>query len=285
MEEHNLLQPLISTTTNATAAATTEDDVTESTSPVMYRVALVIFIGILSIWANYEASKGFEVTIVNEAGDTPAGRRFALFFISDDKATRIVLSTSHFAEQVLYPKASHPKKQVNRVTLRLAGRNLTQAVVVNVSNNNEFDLHISPSVMEEINLKKAMVSAVQRGMARVWLWDGEMSAPTSLIDGIVEYVGISAGFASSSVSGCLDSPESSYDNSCWNDRDSLVVASFLTYCERVRNGFIGRLNQAMREGWHVRMIDDALGLPTQQLCSSYNSSTIEIPNTMGPTPG
>ncbi|XP_042495802.1 uncharacterized protein LOC122074881 [Macadamia integrifolia] len=289
MEEHNLIQPLIATTTtntNATAAAsTTDDDITASISSIINRMVFLFFIAIVSIWANYEASKGFEVTIINDAGQSPAGRRFALFFVSDDKATRIVLNTSYFAEKLLYPDATHlkNKKQVNRVTLRLAGRNLSQAVVVNMTNNHEFVLHINPSVMEETNVDKAMVSAIQRGMARVWVWDGEMSAPTSLLDGMVEYVGISAGFAATSNYSGDFAPELSDGNSCWEDRDRLAVANFLDYCERVRHGFIVRLNQHMREGWHVRTMDDALGLPAQQLCSSYYYSTIQIPHTMGPT--
>ncbi|KAJ4982444.1 hypothetical protein NE237_033281 [Protea cynaroides] len=282
MEDHHLLQPIVSTITTTTTAID-DDDIAVSTSAIIYRMVMVIFIAIVSIWANYEASKGFEIIIINDAGNTPAGHRFAVFFISDGKAIRIVQNTSEFAEKVLYPNASQPKKQVHHVTLRLAGRNLTDVVVVNMSKSHEFVLHISPSMMEEINLEKAMVSAVQRGMARVWLWDGEIStAPRSIIDGMVEYVGISAGFGGSPDSGGLKLPE--FDgNSCWDDRDSVNVARFLNYCERVRPGFIGRLNQAMRDGWDVRTVDDALGLPAQQLCYYYYSSIVRISNVMGPT--
>jgi hypothetical protein len=40
----------------------------------------------------------------------------------------------------------------------------------------------------------AMVSLVQRSMARIWLWDGESSAPPTLLDGLVEYISMVAGF-------------------------------------------------------------------------------------------
>ncbi|XP_042482243.1 uncharacterized protein LOC122062665 [Macadamia integrifolia] len=280
MEEHPLLQTLIPTTTATIAAGSSIPEtanVTASISQIIYRIALVIFIAIVSIWANYEASKGFAVTIINDAGDTPVGHRFSLLFVSNDKATRIVLKTSQFAENILYPDAGNPKKRVDRVTIRFTGQNLTHAVVVNTSNRHEFVLHISPCVMLETNVENAMVSAVQRGMARVWLWDGEMRAPTSLLDGLVEYVSVSAAataaaavVTASSESGNIRwSPENSGGQNCWDDRDSMAVAQFLSYCEGHRHGFIGRLNQALREGWHVRMVDDALGLPAQQLCSSY----------------
>lgn len=273
MEKNHFLQPFTPTTTAtaATTITTGNDDFTvmSSTSQIILRIISVILIATISLWANNEASKGFEVTVINDAGNTPAGLRFELLFVSNDKAAATVLNTSLFAEKILYPNASYPKKQVDRVTLRLAGRNLTHAVVVNPTNKYEFVLHISPSVMMEANVKQAMASAVQRGMARIWLWDGEESAPTSLLDGMVEYIIISAGFTPSSDSGSLWLPESDPTSICWNDKDSVAVAHFLNYCEGLRKGFIGRLNQVMKDRWDKQMVDDALGLPAKSLCSNY----------------
>ncbi|XP_010243671.1 PREDICTED: uncharacterized protein LOC104587674 [Nelumbo nucifera] len=283
MEDPHILEPFIPATTTAAATATPTTAIdTSSSSPIISRLLLLFFIGLLSIWANYEASKGFEVNVINEADDTPAGRRFALFFVSNDKITRIVLNTSQFAEKILYPDDSFPKKPVNRVVIRFSSRKMSHPVVVESKEKDEFVLHISPSVMEDEKVEKAMVSAVQRGMARLWIWGGEKGAPTSLLDGMVEYISISAGFPHLPDSGNgLRLPES--NSTCWDDKDSTAVANFLNYCEGIRNGFIGRLNQAMQDPWHNRTMDDALGLPAQTLCSSYySSSTVKISKTVGP---
>ncbi|KAF8408967.1 hypothetical protein HHK36_005037 [Tetracentron sinense] len=272
MENLHILQPLTTTTTAAAAAAY---------SRIILRLVLVLFIAIVSIWANYEESKGFAITVVNDAGDTPAGRRFSLLFLSNDKATRIVLKTSGFAEKILFPDDRHPKKPVDHVIVRLSSRNLTHPVVVSSVNKTEFVLHISPSVMEETNVEKAMILAVQRAMARVWLWDGQDGAPSSLLDGMVEYINILAGLAPVSDSGGLQLPES--DTICWEDKDPVAVAHFLNYCEGLREGFIGRLNRGMQDQWNERTVDDALGLPSQQLCVSYYSTILQLPNSFNST--
>ncbi|KAK9284765.1 hypothetical protein L1049_023942 [Liquidambar formosana] len=281
MEDQYLFQPLVpiptTTTTTSTSNSLNEIDgdntkLSSSNSAILLRLLSILFIGILSIWADHEASKGFRLSILNDAKHSPAGRRFKLLYVSNDEATRIVLNTSRFVEKLLYPDKNHPKKEVSHVTLRLACRNLTHPVIVDPGENHVFVMHISPSVMKESNVNYAMLSAVQRGMARVWLWDdgGEHSAPPSLVDGMVEYISILAGFGRELNPGGAGGSAESGNYSCWKDKDPVAVAHFLHYCEGQKKGFIQRLNQGMRRRWHEWMVDDALGLPVEQLCASYN---------------
>lgn len=86
-----------------------------------------------------------------------------------------------------------------------------------------------------------MDRAMVRGMARVWLWDGESTAPMWLVDGLVEYIGLLAGFGG-----------------CQNGRECGVV-KMLEACEKREKGFIGRLNGALRDKWDHRTVDDLLG--------------------------
>ncbi|XP_077227544.1 plant basic secretory protein (BSP) family protein [Tasmannia lanceolata] len=288
------------------------------TSAIGVRLVSVILIATISLWANYEASKGFEITIINDAGNTLAGPRFHLIFDSNDKATRIILKCSEFVERILYPDVHHPKKPIDHVTLRLANRNFTGGTTVEVDvgaspkitkikgqdysipdqtiqdhqitnptiqntshTQRDFVIRISPSVMDEADVNMAMASAVQRGMARVWLWDGQNGAPLSLLDGIVEYVTMVAGFGPSLGSGRVTPLES--DGGCWEDKNPTVVAHFLWYCERSKHGFLARLNQAMREQWHVGMVDEALGFPAQRVCASYHSLTAQLVDTSDST--
>ncbi|XP_057502925.1 uncharacterized protein LOC130786625 [Actinidia eriantha] len=223
---------------------------TSSDPKIVLRLFSVAFIGILSIWANHEASKGFEIHIENGATISPAGCRFQLLYVSNDKATRTSL----------------PKKQVNRVTLRLAGRNPTHTVTVESLKEHDFVLNLSPSLMEEANIDQAMSRAVQQGMARVWLYD---NAPNFLINGMVEYISSLAEFGGVSDSGSTVLLEN--EDNCWEDENPRTVAHFLNYCEQHNKGFIQRLNQAMEGRWHDQTVDNALGVPVQHLCTSYMS--------------
>lgn len=134
-------------------------------------------------------------------------------------------------------------------------------------------VNISPALALEEN--HAIESAIQHAMARIWVWDGESRAPPPLVDGLVEYISMVGGFG----------PVNNFDDNAkllkcdhiwWEDKDPKVVAHFLGYCERHQKGFIQRLNQAMKDRWHDRMVDDALGMPAQNLCSSYTSSNYQL---------
>ncbi|KAH0721791.1 hypothetical protein KY284_006821 [Solanum tuberosum] len=155
---------------------------------------MVIFVGIVSLWANYEVSKGFSITIVNEAIEgTFANKRFDLFYVSNDEATRLVLRTSKFVENILYPISDRQdygqpgiKKQVKHVILQLSSRNLTSSIIVKSSRDDKdvFVVYISPSILEGPNYKRDMFLALQKGMARIWLWDGQGVVGRARIKGL-----------------------------------------------------------------------------------------------------
>ncbi|MCE5165930.1 hypothetical protein HAX54_013231 [Datura stramonium] len=279
MEEknHHLLQPLIQTTT--TNSYENDHKFISSNSSIILRFVLVIFVGVVSLWANYEASKGFAITIVNEAIEgTFASRRFDVFFVSNDEATRLVLRTSKFIENILYPISDHQdsgqfqfKKQVKHVILRLSSRNLTSTPIIVKSSrdNHEFVIHICPSILEGSNYKREMYLALQKGMTRIWIWDGQGNTPSSLLNGLIEYI------TSLACSGHITSEFElvepvNLNRSCWKSKDTRSIVKFLNYCEGKREGFVRRLNKEMRNGWHEKMIDDALGMSALHLCETYN---------------
>ena len=269
MEEHYLLQLLLATTT-----ITSTSTFTASTTSSLYsnyacyniviRLLLVLFIGIFSLWANFEASKGFDIIIINDVKDTPAGQCFTLFYVSDDKATRIVLNTSQFVENLLYdPNYNHhyPKKVVNHVTLRLASQNFTHTVTNNFHSDHkkhDYVINITPLLFEEIDVNYAMVSLVQRSMSRIWLWDGESSAPLTLLGGLVEYISMVAGFGHVKYYDNIGKWPEYCDQIWWEDKDPKIVAHYLGCFEGYQKGFIQRLNQPMKDRWQDRMVEDVL---------------------------
>ncbi|KAJ8534534.1 hypothetical protein K7X08_016262 [Anisodus acutangulus] len=281
MEEKNqhLLQPLIQTTTTYSYENYDDYKITSSSNAnIILRLVLVIFVVVVSLWANYEASKGFSITIVNEANDqsTFSSKRFDLFFVSNDEATRLILKTSKFVENILYPINDHLdsgqpqiKKQVKHVILRLSSRNLTRFVIVKPSrDNDEFVLHISPSILEGPSYKRDMFLALQKGMARIWLWDGQGNAPSNLVNGMIEYITSLASFGRITSESELVEPMK-LNRSCWKSKDTRTIVKILNFCEGKKEGFVRRLNKEMKSGWHEKMIDDALGTPSWHLCETY----------------
>lgn len=128
-----------------------------------------------------------------------------------------------------------------------------------------------------------MMVAVQRAMARVWVWDGRSGAPAELVGGMVECIVMMAGYGGSPGSGAGVMPGSDGMCGIGGGLDIVSVARFLEYCKGVREGFLARLNRAMKDAWHVRMLDEALGLPSQRICESYRASAIRIVNSTDAT--
>ncbi|GAA0170310.1 hypothetical protein LIER_24602 [Lithospermum erythrorhizon] len=189
-KNYQLYHPLLhKTTTSTTLAATGHETNIPSNSPgIIPRLTFVFFIGAISLWANYESSKGFNITILNEAGNnTLASKRFDLFYVSNDEITRLVLRTSQLIEDIIYQSDDiNFKKQVNHVIIKLSSRNLTSSteryggankrVVVSSLNEHEYVIEISSLVMEGDGFRKDMLLAVQCGMAEVWLFNGNDSS-------------------------------------------------------------------------------------------------------------
>ncbi|KAL3652468.1 hypothetical protein CASFOL_002149 [Castilleja foliolosa] len=288
MEENHhrhYLRPLLSPSTTTTAITPPLDDheytnnhiLISSHSSIIFRLSLVAFIGIVSIWANHEASKGYAITIVNDSGQTLPGKRFQLFYVSNDEATRIILEASNVIQSFLYSNNENPtKKKVEHVILKLASRVLVDNVIVDtVADQNEFVLNISPSIMERTNFDEAIIRAIREGVALVWLWDGQGNAPKNLINGIVEYIilmlyNLGDRWAVVSPDHRAEPPDSVVV--CWKHDDPRWVAGFLSYCERRRPGFIRRLNRALKDRWDDGILDGVLGRSIQSMCTSYHES-------------
>ncbi|KAL5077621.1 hypothetical protein RYX36_016605 [Vicia faba] len=284
--ENKLLQPLLPQF-NPSSHETNQYKNSKFLIPnnnIVHRLLFFLFVAITSIWANYEASKTFDIYIVNDTKDSLAGRRFTLFYISNDRAERILLNTSSFVEQILYPNSINDniknKKNIKSVTLRLVRQNLNSTTTViaadDEKNNKNYIIEISPMLLEDENFNKmAIVGEIQRAMARVWLWDGRSKAPSRLLDGMAEYVAELAGFRRERLSGGVDELPEPECGLWWEDKDPTHVARLLNYCENNEKGFIRRLNEAMRDTWHDRVVDGLLGLNgSKLLCGLYNASSL-----------
>lgn len=268
----HLRLPLLSPATTSAAAAST-DSITART--ISIRVVLVVVLAVISSWANMEASKGFDVVILNEVHATAAGRRFHLLFHSDDEAERIVLRASAFVERLLFPNQLRPRRPIRRVTLRLSPSNHTNYFITHRFSD-EVTLEVSSAIMEEDDVRAAMKKVVLRGMARAWLLDGQDQAPEQLVDGVADCItamagtrSIKSGYYSEYYPSSVEAAEKREDD-CWEGKEGGRVVGFFLYCEELQPGFLARVNSGMEHRWHGRQtVDFALGSPAREACMAY----------------
>lgn len=257
MADQTLLQPFLAKPTN-------KGSTSESDSGILLRLFSVILVGATSLWANHEASKGLSITIINDAKDSPSGKRFSLFFESDDTAVRILLDTSFFVERFLYEGVPHRlRKPVNHVTVRFYGNSsdgVEKFSVTSGASHGEYVIRLSSSLMERSKFNNAVESALRRSMVRIWLWGDESGASPELVAGMVEYLAVEGRRHFVNLGGH------------WKDKSVSVVSSFLDYCERRSEGFIRRLNHGMRLRWDDRTVD----LASSGACDSRKDMLREL---------
>ncbi|XP_074573710.1 uncharacterized protein LOC141830122 [Curcuma longa] len=242
-----------------------------TSSPNLAVLTIFLLVVTLSQWANYEASKGFDINVLRATPHTAAGRRFNLFFVDNGRAISLILAASSSVQRALFPDDTFPRKPVHRVTVSMdaaGGLNDTVVAVRAGTANDEFEVLVSPTVMEAADVQGAVEAAVWRGMARMWLWDGRGKAPRWLLDAVVEHISPPA----IGNAGVLDTSRATfYSESCWSE--DVQLAQFMRYCEAERPGFVARLNGAMESEWSEKMLDDALGASSVLLCSKYRSKS------------
>ncbi|OEL34431.1 hypothetical protein BAE44_0004553 [Dichanthelium oligosanthes] len=248
-----------------------------STQSIVFRVVTVITVACASLFAQHEAAKGFGIDVVsaNAPRDDVAGRRFDLLFVSNGRAERILHYASRGVERALFPDASFPRKHVRRVTVKMAGHNLTAGATVDAgAAPGEYVISLSPALVSGTGTGTAadvdaVVAAVCRAVARMWLWDGRSAAPARVTEAMVEYLAsVAAGDAASEVA---TTPLSSSEED-GKQKHRCMSARFLRHLEGQREGFVARLNRAMRDRWSDAAVDAALGAPSRHSCAAYRAA-------------
>ncbi|KAL5203331.1 hypothetical protein ABZP36_014283 [Zizania latifolia] len=271
--EAPLLLP-VATASSSSSITTAESPSSPSTGSIVARVVAVLAVASVSLFAQHEASRGFHIDVINAAPrHTVAGRRFDLFFVSNGKAERILHYANRGVEQALFPNVSFPRKQVNRVTVQMVGHNLTADATVAAAGvaPGEYVISLSPRLMHPSSDRSAdaVVTAVRRAVARMWLWDGRGAAPASVTEAMVEY---------------LASGSNAVEASPADDAPQCMSAQFLRHLERRRSGCVARLNRAMRDRWSDAAVDAALGVPARPVCAAYRAAAAALLTQQQPTP-
>ncbi|CAL4909728.1 unnamed protein product [Urochloa decumbens] len=252
-----------------------------STQSIVFRVVTVLAVACASLLAQHEAAKGFGIDVVSSGagprGDA-AGRRFDLFLVSNGRAERILQHASRGVERALFPDASFPRKQVRRVTVRMAGHNLTAGAGATVDAGvapGQYVISLSPALVSggagSAAAADAVAAAVRRAVARMWLWDGRGAAPARVTEAMVEYLA-SVAAAGGEVAVTPLSPSEEKDGG----EHRCMSARFLRHLEGQRDGFVARLNRAMRDRWSDAAVDAALGAPARHACEAYRAAAATL---------
>lgn len=113
------------------------------------------------------------------------------------------------------------------------------------------------------DLKTEIRGVLYHEMTHVWQWNGQNNAPGGLIEGIADYVRLTAGLNPSHwvKPGSGDKWDQGYD----------VTAYFLQYCESVSSGFVANMNAKLKGGWDLGFFNDLTGKSVDQLWSDYKA--------------
>ncbi|OWM87722.1 uncharacterized protein LOC116203549 [Punica granatum] len=99
----------------------------------------------------------------------------------------------------------------------------------------------------------------------LWQWDGKGKAPRGLIDGIADFVRLSAGWSSEAWT------QQRGSGSRW-DEGYAVTAYFLEYCNSLKHGFVSELNARMKHYYSDDFFKRLLGKDVRKLWEDYKAA-------------
>ncbi|KAL3724013.1 hypothetical protein ACJRO7_036091 [Eucalyptus globulus] len=110
------------------------------------------------------------------------------------------------------------------------------------------------------------------GSKHLWQWNGNGMAPSSLINGIADYVRL----------------KTRWPSKYWPKRGSgtrwdegfAVTAYFLEYCDSIRAGFVADLNSLMKDHYIDAFFVQLLGKTVDELWDDYKSSYLTLAKTV-----
>jgi hypothetical protein len=193
----------------------------------------------------------------NSAESSDGGKRFDNE-IGRAQAAQIMDAASQFIWQTFAQQSSTDRKDVQTVTLFVE----SMSGVAYTSND---EIHLSAEYVANYqgDVKNEITGVLYHEVTHVWQWDGNGGAPSGLIEGIADYVRLTAGFAPSHwvKPGSGDKWDQGYD----------VTAYFLQYCDTVTSGFVAKMNSKLRDGWDLGFFNDLTGKSVDELWNDYKA--------------
>lgn len=204
-----------------------------------------------------------DFVVNNSAEGSDGGTRFDSE-IGRANAAKIMDAATQFIWQTFAQQSSADRKNVQTVTLFVE----SMSGVAYASND---QIHLSAEYVANYqgDVKNEITGVLYHEMTHVWQWNGKGGAPSGLIEGIADYVRLTAGFAPSHwvKPGSGDKWDHGYD----------VTAYFLQYCDTVASGFVAQMNWKLRDGWDLVFFNDLTGKSVDELWKDYKAKYANSP--------
>ncbi|PKA62498.1 hypothetical protein AXF42_Ash009385 [Apostasia shenzhenica] len=198
--------------------------------------------------------------VVNNAQGTAGGNRFEES-IGPDYTKQVLAEAASFIWSTFAQSAAGDRKNVDHVTVIIE----SMGGVAYTSNN---EIHFSAEYIENFSgdVKQEFTGVLYHESTHVWQWSGQGQAPSGLIEGIADYVRLTAGYEP--ADGHWVKPG---EGSRW-DQGYDVTARFLVYLDGLRRGFVAELNRKMKDGYSDDFFKELLGKPVDQLFTEYKQA-------------
>lgn len=233
----------------------------------LIRSTLVVFSLVTALSLVPAALSDTQYVVINNAQNEPGGAKFEQV-VGSSQARTILASASQFIQSAFYAGSpSVPQKQVDKVTLYVDDVPQNGAVAITESDGGSatnYAIHLLQSYVatySEGDVATEVKGVLYHEMTHVWQWNGRGKADGGLIEGIADYIRLTAGLAPPH----WGSPG---EGNRW-DQGYDVTAYFLQYCEGLQAGFVRSMNAKLATGWDVSYFQDLLGQTVDQLWQSY----------------
>lgn len=222
----------------------------------MYTPALILCLCVLG--TVFSASNAVEYNVTITATNTTGGTRFESE-IGMNFTLQTMESATNFIWNTFNETAPEDREDVTTVSLFF-----DEMDGVAYTLNDE--IHVSARYIGGYggNVTAEFAGVLYHEMTHVWQWYGNGQTPGGLIEGIADYVRLTAGYAPSHwvKAGEGDRWDHGYD----------VTARFLDYCEGLMDGFVAGLNMKMRESYTADYFFDLLGKSVDELWQDYKAN-------------
>jgi len=200
---------------------------------------------------------GLDFVVTNSVEGSDGGKRFDSE-IGRDQAAQIMNAASQFIWNTFAQQSATDRKNVQTVTLFVESKD-----GVAYTSNDEIHLSAEYVANYQGDVKTEITGVLYHEMTHVWQWNGNNAAPSGLIEGIADYVRLTANLAPSHwvKPGEGDKWDQGYD----------VTAYFLQYCDTVTSGFVAKMNSKLRDGWDLGFFNDLTGKSVDELWSDYKA--------------
>ncbi|XP_011658890.1 uncharacterized protein LOC105434420 [Cucumis sativus] len=219
----------------------------------------LIFFLLLIFLALLRSISAVEYTVTNNASGTPGGARFDSIIGANYSRQTLVAATA-LIWNIFQQSTAADRKHVEKISLFI-DKNL-DGVALNMNN----EIHVSANYISSYSgdLKREITGLLYHEMTNIWQWNGNLKAPSGLIEGIADYVRLKSGY----IPGTWVEP----GGGNWWDEGYDVTARFLDYLERsVRSGLVAELNRKMRNGYSDDYFRQLMGKPVDELWAEYKT--------------